>query len=179
MIYKEVTGDLIELALRGDFDVIAHGVNCQCVQKSGLAPQMVKAFRTDTFIKELPIFKGDINKLGTIDFKKYGKDRLTGEVYKLENMLDVDNNFPIFHVVNAYTQFNYGSNHADGNIKPIDYEAITLCMRKINHTFKGQHIGLPGLIGCGLAGGNPEIVEAIIRKEFKDCDVTIVYLNGK
>ena len=56
-------------------------------------------------------------------------------------------------VVNSYTQYNYGKNHTDGVSKPLDYEALTMCMRKINHTFKGKRIGLPQ-IGAGLAGGD-------------------------
>ena len=46
-------------------------------------------------------------------------------------------------------------------------------MRKINHMFKGQHIGLPR-IGCGLAGGDWDIVRGIIQTELKDCHVTVV-----
>ena len=41
-------------------------------------------------------------------------------------------------VINAYTQFKYGRNHADGVKNPLDYEALTLCMRKINHEFPGK-----------------------------------------
>ena len=71
-------------------------------------------------------------------------------------------------------------------------------MRKINHKFKGKHIGLP-LIGCGIAGGIWDLdayslkesesfriatqlrsngfkdVKTIIQEELKDCDVTIVH----
>jgi O-acetyl-ADP-ribose deacetylase (regulator of RNase III) len=46
-------------------------------------------------------------------------------------------------------------------------------MRKINHVFKDNHIGLPQ-IGCGLAGGDWEIVKKIIQDEFADCNVTVV-----
>jgi hypothetical protein len=48
--------------------VIVHGCNCYCTQKAGLAPQMVKAFRTDYLPMEDDNYKGDINKLGTIDW---------------------------------------------------------------------------------------------------------------
>ena len=161
-MYKEVKGDLISLALKsGAFDAIAHGVNCFCTQKSGLAPQMVNAFETDTFKLEQSKYKGDIRKLGNIDYKLFYQF-MTGKQ---------------LIVINAYTQFNYGKNHSDGVDKPLDYEALTLCMRKINHIFAGKHIGLPGLIGCGLAGGKEETVKEIIKKELTDCDVTIVYLN--
>ena len=46
---KYINGDIIKLALTGEYDVVAHGCNCFCRQKSGLAPQMVKAFKTDKF----------------------------------------------------------------------------------------------------------------------------------
>jgi len=64
----------------------------------------------------------------------------------------------------------------DGVSKPLDYEALTLCMRKINHIFKGKHIGLPGFIGGGLAGGDVSKIREIIKKELKDCKVSIVFL---
>lgn len=49
-------------------------------------------------------------------------------------------------------------------------------MRKINHIFKGQHVGLPQ-IGCGLAGGDWNRVKTIIQNELKDCFVTVVIYN--
>lgn len=65
---------------------------------------------------------------------------------------------------------------ADGVKNPLDYEALTLCMRKINHTFVGKKIGLPK-IGSNLAGGDWNIIKEIIKKELKDCDVTVVIYN--
>lgn len=175
--YKELDGDLISLAKDGKFDVIAHGCNCHCTMGAGIAPQMAKAFGADRFKMEAPQYQGDINKLGTIDSQK----RL---VYKGEVSIDKSTFFTKWGhiesdetkslvVVNAYTQYNYGANHADGTKKPVDYDAITLVMRKINYIFQGQHIGLPK-IGAGLAGGDWNIIKMIIQQELKDCDVTIV-----
>ena len=79
-------------------------------------------------------------------------------------------------IVNAYTQYGFGRNHSNGTQIPLDYEALTLCMRKINHNFKGKHIGLPQ-IGCGLAGGDWLRVKSIIQTELKDCNVTVVIFN--
>lgn len=155
-MYKEVKGNLISMALSGEFDVIAHGVNCFCVQGAGLAPQMVKAFGTDTFPLEALWRKGDFNKLGQIDCRNV----------KYPLNLDKD-----LWVVNAYTQYNYGS--YDKSKIPLDYEALTLCLRKMNHIFKGKHIGLPQL-GAGLAKGNWSKIKKIIQKELIDCNVTVV-----
>ena len=169
--FIEMEGDLLKLSLVVFFLVIAHGCNCFCTQLSGLAPQMVKAFGTDkNFELEGGNFKGDINKLGQIDYCRYFK-REDGSIFADPDCWHTGT--PDLYVVNAYTQFNYGSNHADGDTKPVDYEAITLCMRKINHTFKGQHIGLPK-IGAGLAGGDWNRIKSIIQKELKDCNVTVV-----
>ena len=207
MKYQEIIGNLIELSLSGSFDVIAHGCNCQNVQKSGISPQFVKAFSTDKFPKESPVYKGNMNKLGCIDF-------VMGWLYEGEYTAKANAKILVLKdgrvveregskrltVVNCYTQFMYGTNHTDGVSKPLDYEALTLCLRKINHTFKGKHIGLP-LIGCGLAGGiwdytkllrttqqennifekficgNLKDVKTIIQEELKDMDVTIVFLE--
>jgi O-acetyl-ADP-ribose deacetylase (regulator of RNase III) len=171
MPYNEIYGDLIKLSLEGSFDVITHGCNCHCTMGAGIAPQMAKAFGCDRFEMEAPEYKGDLNKLGTIDYellhfsnwdKKFQKYPDEGDqiLYKL-------------YVVNSYTQYNYGANHADGVARPLDYEALTLCLRKINQFFKGQHIGLPQ-IGAGLAGGNWNRIKSIIQQELRDCKVTVV-----
>lgn len=175
MEYKEIEGDLVKLALEGNFEVIAQGNNCFCTQGSGLAPQMVKAFGTNMYPMESKEFKGEINKLGTIDYLPY---YLSSDEEDESEVI----------VVNAYTQYGFGRNHKNGTAIPLDYEALTLCMRKINKIFKGKHIGLP-MIGCGLAGGiwsYEELslaenfvvlhkdVKTIIQEELKDCQVTIV-----
>lgn len=172
MKYQEIDGDLIKLALAGEFDVIAHGCNCFCLQKAGIAAQMSKTFNTSDYYLESSMYIGDINKLGQIECETdYIEDT---EGYTTDKKITV---------INAYTQYQPGVN--------LDYEALTLCLRKMNHTFKGKHIGLPQ-IGCGIAGGvwdknlleYPETdfyrdrdVKTIIQQELKDCNVTIVIYN--
>ena len=158
--YREIEGDLIRLAVWGEFDVISHGCNCYCHMGAGIAPQMARAFGADMFPKEKKKFKADINKLGQIDYRKLP---LAGDKSLI--------------VVNSYTQFGHGKNHEDGVSKPLDYIALIMCMKKINHLFKGKKIGLP-MIGCGLAGGDWNRVKFIIKKELKDCDVTVVIYKG-
>jgi O-acetyl-ADP-ribose deacetylase (regulator of RNase III) len=163
--YEEVDGDLITLAREGKFDVIAHGCNCHSTMGAGIAPQMVKAFGCDQFVMER--IGSDVNKLGNIDYQQFILTKLTADSIKNGNFK------PELTVVNAYTQFNYGRNHADGDSKPLSYEALTLCMKKINILFAGKHIGLPK-IGAGLAGGDWEKIKGIIQRELVDCKVTIV-----
>lgn len=168
-----IKADLIQEALGGMFDVIAHGCNCWNTQKAGIAAQMSKHFNTDDFSyykMESPQFRGNFNKLGNIDWSAFVKVLPTDTFYiqlpKHNSQLYTDPNHYLT-VVNAYTQYDLGKN--------LDYEALTLCIRKINHEFKGKDIGLPW-IGCGLAGGNKVKVEKILRQELKDCNVTICEL---
>ena len=168
MGYQEIEGDLIALAKQGKFDVITHGCNCLSNMGAGIAPQMAKAFGADKFWMES--WGPTISKLGCIDYETFviGKNA----IWSIE---DADNklNEPELIVVNSYTQFRYGKNHTDGVSKPLDYEALTLCMRKINQEFSGKHIGLPK-IGAGLAGGDWSRIKTIIQTELKDMKVSVV-----
>lgn len=192
--YQEVEGDLILLARAGKFDVIAHGCNCFCTMGAGIAPQMAEAFDCDEFELELTSYtdydeegeeytvetknRGDINKLGNIEYQHQylwfkhpkAKDGLAIAMgHKSVGQADVKDLF----VVNAYTQYKYGRNHKDGVDAPFDYEAFTMCMRKMNKIFEGKHIGLPQ-IGAGLAGGSWQKIKQIIKDELKNCIVTVV-----
>jgi O-acetyl-ADP-ribose deacetylase (regulator of RNase III) len=165
MQMNRIDGDLITLAKEGKFDVIVHGCNCMSTMGAGIAPQMAKAFGCDRFDMEL--YGRDINKLGNIDYQHFVLSKWSLEDFKNDLIK------PELTVVNAYTQYNYGRNHKDGATAPFDYEAFTLCMRKINNLFGGKHIGLPK-IGAGLAGGDWDRIEKIIETELRFCEVTIV-----
>lgn len=169
MNYQEVDGDLIELAKRAEFDVIAHGCNCRSQMGAGIAPQMAKAFGCNNFPMER--IGTDMNKLGNIDYKTFVLGS-NGSIWSTDDGWNRQLE-PELIVVNAYTQFNYGRNHSDGDAIPFSYEAFTLCMRKMNYQFKGKKIGLPK-IGAGLAGGNWKIIKSIIIRELADCYVTVV-----
>lgn len=144
----EMSGDLIDLAQQGNFDVIAHGCNCYCTMGGGIAPQMARAFGCDKFPLEDQKYSGDETKLGKIDFAS------------------VDVNGKELIVVNAYTQYGFGG-------KPFDYDAFEKIVAEMNTVFKGKHIGLPK-IGAGLGGGNWHTIRKMIKTGFTDCKVTIV-----
>jgi O-acetyl-ADP-ribose deacetylase (regulator of RNase III) len=168
--YREIDGDLIKLALALEFNVIAHGCNCRSTMGAGIAVAMAKTFACDKF--EMELDGPTIQKLGNIDYKTFVIGR-NGAIWTIEDENSNSRNEPELIVVNAYTQNFYGRNHLDGNKSPIDYEALTLCMRKMNKIFPGKHIGLPK-IGAGLAGGDWERIKNIIKTELSDCHITIV-----
>lgn len=150
--YAEFEGDLFALARDGWFDVITHGCNCFCTMGSGIAVPMKNTYGVDKYPMESHRYKGDINKLGTIDFKFHEDHRL--------------------FVVNSYTQFDYNRNK-DPEAVHVNYEAVGMCMAKINHTFKGKRVGIP-MIGAGRAGGDWEKVKSMIQKYLTDVDVTVI-----
>ena len=151
MEYKEVEGDLIKMAKEGHFDVMG----------AGIALQMAREYKCNQYSLEHESYRGDITKLGRINFKTFQASKEDG---KKKN----------YHVVNAYTQYDL----AKPGETALDYNALAVCLRKINHLFKGRHLGLPQ-IGCGLAGGDWEgVVLPMIKELFEDSniDVTIFIL---
>jgi len=165
MQLKYVKGDLASLGKQGQFDVIAHGCNCFCTQTRGLAKHFAKHFQTDhpnVYRLEAEKLRGDIDKLGRIEWRMHKVD-----------VDQMNNQGGTLVVVNCYTQYRYGGNRVN-----VDYDAVRLCMRKLNHRFKGRRIGLPR-IGAGEAKGDWMILERIIKQELVDCDVSIVEYERK
>lgn len=134
-----VRGDLLQLAIDGEFDVIVHGCNCMCAMGAGIA-RTIKARFPEAYAADLATEKGDRSKLGTISF---------AEIVRPEAR---------FFVVNAYTQFDW---RGDG-VKA-DYDAIDRAMRAVKARFSGSRIGYP-LIGAGLGGGDWAIIAPIIDR---------------
>jgi O-acetyl-ADP-ribose deacetylase (regulator of RNase III) len=157
--YREIEGDLIQLALQGKFQVIAHGCNCFCTMGAGIAPQMAKAFGCDKYPMEIGIgTRGDYNKLGQID-------------WKVNTYIWEATQFDLA-VVNLYSQYSFGFDPNSSKIA-LDYDALRLGLRKMNHRFKGMHIGLPK-IGSQLAGGDWNIIKRIMQEELQNCKLTVV-----
>jgi len=134
---KTIKGDLIKLADRGEFSVIVHGCNCFNTMGAGIALSLKKkwpaVYAADNMTRE-----GDKAKLGK--FSSALIKTVSGD-----NLL----------VINAYTQFSFSRN------KDVDYEAIATVFKEISHMYGHQAIGIPA-IGCGLAGGDWNIVEKLI-----------------
>ena len=84
---KEVKGDLLKMALSGEFDVIAHGCNCFCVMGAGIALQIKRQFPKAAEADKRTV-EGDEKKMG---------------------LCSVANQHNVW-IVNAYTQFLPGMN---------------------------------------------------------------------
>jgi O-acetyl-ADP-ribose deacetylase (regulator of RNase III) len=137
---KTIKGDLIKLATDGEFDVIIHGCNCFCTMSAGIAKLIKKQF-PEAYEADLATEKGEKSKIGTISWVKSADRKL--------------------FIVNGYTQFNW-----KGNGRKADYEAIRAVFKKVKTEFSGLRIGYPA-IGAGLAGGDWNVIGAIIEEELE------------
>lgn len=137
---KIIKGDLIKLALAGEFEVIVHGCNCFCTMGAGIAKTIKQKFPA-AYQADLATVKGEKSKLGKIS-------HATIELPKGKLI-----------VVNGYTQY-----HWKGYDVKADYEAIRQVFKSIKDNFSGLRIGYPAL-GAGLAGGNWAIIAQIIEEE--------------
>jgi len=152
MNIKEIKGDLIEIAKKGgEFNTIMHGANCFSTMGSGIAKQIKDNF-PNAYLADTKDPRSPLQRLGDFSW----------EIEKSENEDSLA-------VINLYQQFEPGRN--------LDYDALRLGLRKVNFIFKNHQIGLPKFMGCGIAGGDWNIVEQIIKEELKDCKVTIVEYN--
>ncbi len=146
---KTIEGDLITLALEGQFDVIVHGCNCFCTMGAGIARAIQEEF-PEAYAADLITIKGDRNKLGDFSFATVKRD---------------DKEITI---VNGYTQF-----HFQGDSVLVDYDAVHNLFKKIKQQFSGKRIGYPK-IGAGLADGDWERISRIIDEELAGEDHTLV-----
>jgi len=146
---RKVKGDLIELAIDGEFDLIIHGCNCFCTMGAGIAKTIKQNF-PEAYKADLKTEKGDKSKLGTISFSE-------SETYNGKLI-----------VVNGYTQFNWR-----GTGKKADYDAIRKVFKTVREKFSGLRISYPA-IGAGLAGGNWKTISEIIEQELEGENHTFV-----
>lgn len=156
-----IKGDLIKLSLRGQFELIAHGCNCQNVMGGGIAAQ-IKATFSDAY---------EIDKLYNEEFKHKIEMMGTFSTFWYSNEREGDQRIT-FDILNLYTQLFPGLPSPGCKI-PFDYEAFTVICRKVNNIYRGKHIGLPW-IGCGLGGAFQPEVAAIINSNLNEMQVTVV-----
>jgi len=133
LIYKK--GDVLNSNER----IVIHGCNCKCTMGGGIARQVAAEFPL-AFEVDKNTFWGDKNKLGSFTYA----------VVNSAGMI----------IVNAYTQYNYTRTEVD-----LDYEALieSICsiVDYFTRTFNIYVFSMPK-IGCGLAGGDWEIVKEIL-----------------
>lgn len=163
MSLKYKVGDLIKAVQDGEVNVFGQGCNCFTTMGSGIAPLIKEAF-PKMYAADLKTQKGDKAKLGTYTMAFLKDGTVAG--------------------FNLYSQ--YGCRGRKQGIRDLDYNALydaLVQMKKALQSFTDgsvadYKIGFPK-IGAGLAGGDWNVIEAMIKSIFHDCDVTVYILPEK
>ena len=135
---KVVTGNL----LNEDRGILVHGVNCQGKMGAGIALEVKRRYP-----------KAYHSYLDRCKWSNFDPFRMLGFV----DFVQINDNLVI---ANAFIQDTYGN---DGR-RYVSYDAIDRCFIEINQY--ALRTGLPvkyPRIGAGLAGGNWDIISAIIN----------------
>lgn len=149
-------GDVLKALSNEEIDILAHGVNCSGGFGSGIAGQIAK---------EYPIVKQEYLYIYNTISWRLGKIQI----------VDINKRL----IINCATQQYYGRDpQSQPNNRYCDYEAISKCMAELYKLVYKENlkIGIPR-IGCGLAGGNWDIVEAIINEAFSDYTIYVYDLK--
>lgn len=138
--------------LDANVDAILHQTNCKGVMGGGLALQIRKKF-PEVYDKYREHVTAAINNrktlLGTIQTVQPNTGR------------------PV--IINVFGQDGYSQMH-----RCTSYDALEAALSKAAKSCAGTTVAIPYKMSCGLAGGNWEIVKAIIRETIgKTCDVQI------
>ena len=153
---KEVYGDL----LKQPVDVIAHQTNCVGVMGAGIAKQ----------IKAQLLTSDEYNK-----YVKTCKER-GADLLGHTQLLEVPDGRIIANC--------FGENVPTGKGKDTDYDALMHAIAKVRNYAKMSNlrVGVPGLMGCGLAGGDWRIVRDMLYKLFggkNEPELIICYFDEK
>lgn len=122
-----------------DAQCIIHQANCHCRMASGIA-RTISQLYPEAVAADNATTVGDANKLGTFT-SAVGRD---GKI-----------------IYNLYGQYNFGNQK-----RQTHYEAFYRAMDLIHTDVRNKNLNtasLPYNIGCGLANGSWNVIEAIIK----------------
>lgn len=142
----ELTGDLLD----AEADVIAQQVNCSNAMGSGLALAILNKY---------PKVKAE--------FHQFSYFKLPQELLGECQLVEVAENSK--WVANLFGQLNYGR-LANQGVVYTDYGALNLAIQNLYSTLKRWEentqnkytVAFPKYLGCGLAGGDWDIVKKVI-----------------
>lgn len=171
-IFKEVEGDLIKMFKGGEFDAIAHGCNCYATMGAGIALTIGREFPEAKMADEFTDMKSGSARLGKL-------------TWTIADTQIKDRDCPL--IFNLYSQLKPGRDFRLDALK----KSLVGMKRIMKQEFQYYNtqgklvwepgevkVGLP-LIGCGIAGGDWNIVREEIKEILSEYDVTIVHFREK
>ena len=158
---KEVNGNLLTYP---GIQVIGHQANCLGAFGKGFALQVKQKYPYvyETYNKYCKSQSDKHNLLGTI------------QVLKTDDGKYIANLFGEYSYYKSVAPYEEG-----GKPRHTDYDALKECLHRL-HTWMVLNdiktVGVPDLIGCGLAGGSKTIVRQLIEDEFGDDEDITLYI---
>lgn len=145
---RHYIGDL----LGSTTNVIAHQTNCVGVMGAGVALQIRRKLLTSEQYEE---------------YQEKCKTMPLGEC----QLLQIEDN--------RYVANLFGENIPTGDEVDTDYDALRKAMTALADFCRTNNysVSFPGLLGCGLAGGDWNIVMPMIKEIFSDIDTRIVWFR--
>lgn len=141
-------GDL----LKSNCNIIIHQANCFATMGAGIAKQIKRiypeAYEVD---KNFGFPVGSKKRLGFYTNTNFENDVV---------------------VFNLYGQYNYGRGKQT-NYKAFEQGLRMILINLVNDFEKNMKIGMPFGVGCGLAGGEWDIIKEIIERLSNKYEVTI------
>ena len=144
-------GDIFDYVQKDD--VVLHQVNCKGVMGGGIAYQIKNMFP-------------DVYQTYSDYCKKHDYNCLS-DFLPVKTKLDSIS----FIIGNCFGQNGFGKG------LQTNYDALKNCFEQTKLLFPHNRILIPHSIGCGLAGGDWNIVFKMIENVFADCEVLIVKYN--
>lgn len=148
---NEVKGNIFD----GDEDIICHQTNCLGIMGGGIALQVRKLFPNvyDEYVELCNQYKKNpAHLLGYTQFVSTNDGRI---------------------IANCFGQNNVGIGIQT------DYNSLKLSLIQVRQKAERENlsVAIPYNIGCGLAGGDWNVVSKIIDDIFKDSNVNCVIYN--
>ncbi len=158
---KHIKGNIFDSGA----DAILHQVNCQGVMGAGLAKQIKEKF-PEVYAQ----YKAACNEDKRWR-RQWGwpKSNLLGNILVSSKDWGAVDSVDKQVIVNLFSQDRYG---CDGHCYT-EYDALRRCLERVNERFIGKTVAIPYGMGCGLAGGDWNVVSEIIQDTLVDCDVIL------
>ena len=139
-------GCIIEAAKSGEINVILHCCNCFHTMGAGVA-KAIKEEWPGAFQADLKTPRGDRSKMGSYSYHQQGE----------------------LVIINLYAQYRYSRLRKQS----LEYPPLRWALRSVAERLRAWQekgvdvrIGYP-LLGCGLAGGNWDLVKEIIDEQLE------------
>lgn len=153
IVAEHVTGDIVDFANSGEYDVVIHGCNCFNTMGSGVALALAREYPAIERVDNETI-RGDKNKLGgyTSAYALTPQDQ------------------PLL-LINLYQQWRYGP-RSQRNFSLDAFKTALSSAKEIIPP--GSKILMPHGIGSGSAGGYVKAIHRAIQNILEGYDVTFV-----